>query len=50
MKAVCLQFTSVFVVIARWSTDMDVVFVIYDILCATMMFDEYIGNVFRKII
>ena len=40
MTAARLQPASVLVVIARWSTDLDVIFIIFDVRCTAMIEDE----------
>ena len=40
MMAASLRLASVLVVVARWSTDLDVIFIISGVCCATMIKDE----------
>lgn len=40
MMTVRLQLAPVLVVVARWSTNMDVISVTPGVLCTAMMFDE----------
>ena len=40
MTAARLRLASVLVVIARWSTDLDVIFIISSVRCTTMFEDE----------
>ena len=40
MTAARLRLTSVLVVVARWSTDLDVIFIISSVHCTTMIEDE----------
>ena len=40
MTAARLRLASVFVVVARWSTDLDVIFIISRVHCTTMIEDE----------
>ena len=47
MTAARLRLASVLVVVARWSTDLDVIF-IYDVRCTAMIEDEWIGSFFAK--
>ena len=40
MTAARLRFASVLVVVARWSTDLDVIFIISGVRCIAMIKDE----------
>ena len=40
MTAARLRLASVLVVVARWSTDLDVIFIIFSVRCTTMIEDE----------
>ena len=40
MTAGRLRLASVLVVVARWSTDLDVIFIIFSVRCTTMIEDE----------
>ena len=40
MTAARLRLASVLVAVARWSTDMDAIFIIYGVCCTAMIEDE----------
>ena len=40
MTAACLRLASVLVVVARWSADLDVIFIISGVRCTAMIDDE----------
>ena len=40
MTAACLRLASVLVVVARWSINLDVIIIIYDVRCTAMIEDE----------
>ena len=40
MMAARLRLASVLVVVARWSTDLDVIFIIFSVRCTTIVEDE----------
>jgi hypothetical protein len=40
MTAACLRLASVLVVVARWSTDLDVIFTISSVRCTNMIENE----------
>ena len=44
MMAARLWLASMFVVVARWSTDLDVIFIISCVPCTTINEDEYNGS------
>ena len=52
MTAACLRLASVMVVVARWSTDLDVIPIITGIRCTAMIKNEWIGGflVLKKVI
>ena len=43
-----LQLTPLFIVVARWPMDLDVIFVTPSVLFTTMMFDEWVGSFSRE--
>ena len=48
MTAVCLWLASVLAVVGRWSTDLDVIFIIYDVHCTVMIEDKQIDSFLAK--
>ena len=48
MTAARLRLASMLVAVARWSTDLDAIFIISSVRCTTMIKDEYIGSFSRK--
>ena len=48
MTVACLQLASVFLVIGRWSMDLDVIFIISGVRCIVMIGDEYIESFHKK--
>ena len=43
-----LRLASVFVVVARWSTNLDVIFIIFGVRCTAMIKDEWTRSFLAK--
>ena len=48
MMTAHLRLPTVIVVVARWSTDLDVNFIIAGVCCTAMVEDEYVGGLSQK--